>query len=55
MAYGPDFRWGECKTLTVPPDTRIRIYYTFGGEERMKEIRFPEDERVGTPIHLKRQ
>ena len=52
VAYGPDDRWGECRMLMVPPDTRIRISYPFQHEQRTREIVFPANDPSVPTLHL---
>ena len=37
-AYGPNYRWGECRVLIVTPGARVRITYPFGYGKRTHEI-----------------
>jgi hypothetical protein len=52
VAYGPDGHWGECRILTVPPGTRVRISYPFQQRRHTREIVFPTSDPPVPIIHL---
>ncbi|KAK7018680.1 hypothetical protein VNI00_018335 [Paramarasmius palmivorus] len=54
-ALGLDNRWGDCKILTVPPSTRLRISYPYLGSRRIQEVVLPSRPTIttpGIPVHV---